>query len=44
MAYASKYYDPVKAREYYEKHNLSVMEKLFAGYMNERLDKYLAML
>lgn len=30
--------------EYYEKHNLSVMEKLFAGYMNERLDKYLAML
>lgn len=30
--------------EYYEKHNLSVMEKLFAGYMNERLDKDLAML
>ncbi len=30
--------------EYYEKHNLGVMEKLFAGYMNERLDKYLAML
>ena len=30
--------------EYYVKHNLSAMEKLFAGYINERLDMYLAML
>ena len=30
--------------EYYVGHNLSAMEKLFAGYINERLDMYLAML
>lgn len=30
--------------EYHVKHNLSAMEKLFAGYLNERLDMYLAML
>lgn len=30
--------------EYYVKHNLSAMEKLFAGYVNERLDTYLKML
>lgn len=30
--------------EYYVKHNLGAMEKLFAGYVNERLDSYLAML
>lgn len=30
--------------EYHVKHNLSVMEKLFAGYINERLDLYLSML
>lgn len=30
--------------EYYVKHNLDVMEKLFAGYVNARLDNYLAML
>lgn len=30
--------------EYYVKHNLSAMEKLFAGYANERLDTYLKML
>lgn len=30
--------------EYYVKHNLSAMEKLFAGYVNERLDIYLKML
>mgnify|MGYP000626719737 CR=1 FL=1 len=30
--------------EYYIKHNLSAMEKLFAGYVNERLDTYLKML
>ena len=30
--------------EYYGKHNLGVMEKLFAGYLNERLESYLAML
>lgn len=30
--------------EYHVKHNLSAMEKLFAGYINERLDMYLAML
>lgn len=29
--------------EYYVKHNLSAMEKLFAGYVNERLDTYLKM-
>ena len=30
--------------EYHVKHNLGVMEKLFAGYVNERLESYLAML
>ena len=30
--------------EYYVKRNLSAMEKLFAGYINERLDMYLSML
>ena len=30
--------------EYYLKHNLSAMEKLFARYVNERLDMYLNML
>ena len=30
--------------EYYTKGNLVAMEKLFAGYVNERLDQYLAML
>ena len=30
--------------EYYEKHNLSAMENLFAGYINERLDMYLKIL
>lgn len=30
--------------EYHMKHDLSAMEKLFAGYINERLDLYLAML
>ena len=30
--------------EYYVKHNLSAMEKLFAGYVNQRLDMYLDML
>ena len=30
--------------EYLVKHNLGAMEKLFAGYVNERLDSYLAML
>ena len=30
--------------EYHVKHNLSAMEKLFAGYINERLDMYLNML
>lgn len=30
--------------EYYAKHNLGAMEKLFAGYVKERLDSYLAML
>jgi len=30
--------------EYYRKHNLSAMEKLFAKYVNERLDMYLKML
>lgn len=29
---------------YHVKHDLSVMEKLFAGYVNERLDTYLQML
>lgn len=30
--------------EYHAKHNLGAMEKLFAGYVNARLDSYLAML
>ena len=30
--------------EYHVKHNLGEMEKLFAGYVNERLDSYLVML
>lgn len=30
--------------EYYSKGNLVAMEKLFAGYVNERLDQYLGML
>ena len=30
--------------EYHVKHNLGAMEKLFAGYVNERLDNYLAIL
>lgn len=30
--------------EYYVKHNVSAMEKIFAGYVNERLDFYLRML
>ena len=30
--------------EYHAKHNLEAMEKLFAGYVNERLDSYLAVL
>lgn len=29
--------------EYHVKHNLSATEKLFAGYVNERLDMYLVM-
>ncbi len=30
--------------EYYVKNNLSVMENLFAGYVNSRLDSYLKIL
>lgn len=30
--------------EYHVKHNLGAMEKLFAGYVNDRLDSYLVML
>ena len=30
--------------EYHVKHNLSAMENLFAGYINERLDTYLKIL
>lgn len=30
--------------EYYAKHNLGAMEKLFADYVNARLDSYLMML
>ena len=30
--------------EYHVKHNLAAMEKLFAGYVNTRLESYLAML
>lgn len=36
------YYNAFDA--YYVKHDLSAMEKLFAGYVNERLDTYLQML
>ena len=36
------YYDAFD--EYHVKHNLSAMEKLFARYLEERLDAYLAML
>ena len=37
-----KYYEAFD--EYHVKHNLSVMENLFAGYINARLDMYLDML
>ncbi len=30
--------------EYHMKHNLGAMEKLFAGYVNARLDSYLLIL
>jgi len=30
--------------EYHVKHDLGAMEKLFAGYVNARLDSYLMML
>ena len=30
--------------EYYVKHSIAGMEKLFAGYINERLDMYLRIL
>ena len=30
--------------EYHSKHNVSAMEKLFANYINERLDYYLSIL
>ena len=30
--------------EYHAKHNLGAMEKLFAGYVNERLESYLKIL
>ena len=30
--------------EYHVKHDLGAMEKLFAGYVNARLDNYLMML
>ena len=36
------YYDAFD--EYYVKHNLSAMEKLFATYISERLDSYLRIL
>ena len=36
------YYDAFDA--FHVKHDLSAMEKLFARYLNERLDAYLAML
>ena len=36
------YYDAFD--EYHEKHDLGAMEKLFAGYVNAKLDSYLAML
>lgn len=36
------YYNAFDA--YYMKHDLSVMEKLFAGYLNERLEQYLSII
>ena len=36
------YYNAFDA--YHVKHDLSAMAKLFAGYINERLDLYLSML
>jgi len=36
------YYNAFDA--YHVKHDLSAMEKLFAGYINERLDVYLSIL
>lgn len=36
------YYNAFDA--YHVKHDLSAMEKLFAGYINERLEQYLSML
>ena len=42
LTYRIAYYNAFD--EYYVKHNLSAMEKLFAGYVNERLDTYLKML
>ena len=36
------YYDAFD--EYHVKHNLRAMEKLFAEYVNKRLDSYLVML
>ena len=36
------YYNAFEA--YHVKHDLSAMEKLFAGYINEWLDLYLSML
>ena len=33
-----------QADEYHVKNNLGAMEKLFAGYVNARLDSYLKML
>jgi hypothetical protein len=30
--------------EYHAKHSITAMEKLFAGYINERLDMYLRIL
>ena len=41
-ANAKAYYDAFDA--YYVKGNLAPMEKLFAGYVNARLDQYLSML
>lgn len=42
FSYLLAYYNAFD--EYHVKHNLSAMEKLFARYINERLDMYLAML
>lgn len=36
------YYDAFD--EYYVKHSIRAMEKLFAGYLNEQMDRYLGML